>query len=326
MSKGELSLADVKRHAELLANRVRKNHRRLKARFARENIEAYRLYDWDIPEVRATVDWYQGHLVVAEYEREQTRRGDDWLGTVGRAAAEALGISQADLHLKKRRTRPAKGIRYDRQGSSKARISVQERTLRFWVNLDDYIDTGLFLDHRDTREMVGKLCKGRSLLNLFSYTGSFSCYAARGGARRTLSVDQSSTYTDWASDNLKLNGFATGAEAPHQVERQDAGDALAALTSSRRRFDVVVLDPPSFSSALGGRSFSILEDHPALIRAALAVVARGGELLFSTNHQRFMPKLDGLRAEELSPGTVPIDYRNRKAHRLWRIKPGRSGA
>ncbi len=314
------------RHAELLANRVRKNYRRLKARFAREKVEAFRLYDWDIPEVRATVDWYQGHLVIAEYEREQTRSVDDWLGMVGRAVAERLGVAETKLHLKKRRTRPVKGIRYDRQGSANTRISVQERALRFWINLDDYIDTGLFLDHRDTREMVGQQCQGRSMLNLFSYTGSFSCYAADGGALRTLSIDQSSTYSDWALDNLKLNGFETGPKGPHRVERDDAGEALAALASSRRRFDVVVLDPPSFSSALNGQSFNILEDHPALIRAALKVVARGGVLLFSTNHQRFVPKLSGLNAQELSPGSVPVDFRNRQAHRLWRITPGRTGA
>ena len=303
---------DVALQADMLENRVRKNFRRLHPAFEREGIGAFRVYDWDIPEIRAAIDWYERHLVVAEYEREQTRNAPRWLEQMAAAAATALAVPSERLHLKRRRTRPAAGERYGRLARSGARLSVRERSLRFWVNLDDFIDTGLFADHRETRARIRAESRGLRFLNLFGYTGSFSCAAAAGGASGTVTVDTSNTYLAWARDNLDLNGLAGG---PHQLVHEDA---RAFLASAGRRFDLCALDPPSFSTRPGAKGLDIQRDHRALIEAALATLVPGGVLYFSTNHQRFEPRLDGLRATEITAETAPPDYR-RTPHRCFRI-------
>lgn len=287
----------------MLANRVRKTFRKLHPRFEREGIGAFRLYDRDIPEVRAAVDWYEGHLVVAEYEREQTR-GGTWLPAMARAGAEALEVPPERTHLKVRRS----GAKYARLAHKGQRLVVRERDLHFWVNLDDYIDTGLFPDHRDTRARVRLESRGARFLNLFAYTGSFTCAAAAGGAQQTTSVDASRTYLEWAGANLKLNGRRG------ELVRAAVDDFLRGAGS--RRWTLCVLDPPSLSDH-GGRTFDVLRDHRSLIERVLAVLEPGGVLWFSTNHQRFVPALEGLRCAE--EHTVPDDYRNRAVHRAFRI-------
>ncbi len=303
---------DTPRQAEMLANRVRKSFRRLHRPFEREGVGAFRVYDWDVPEIRAAVDWYEGHLVVAEYERAQTRESPGWLEAMGTAAAAALEVPQGRVHLKTRRTRPARGQRYQRLDRGGQRIAVRERGLRFWVNLDDFIDTGLFPDHRETRARVRAEADGAEFLNLFGYTGSFTCAAAAGGARRTVTVDTSEAYLGWARENLELNGLAS---ERHELVRGDARDFLA---RAGRRFSLCVLDPPSFSTRAGAPPFDVQRDHRKLIESALAVLLPGGVLYFSTNHQRFEPRLDGLRATEITRETAPPDYR-RTPHRSFRM-------
>ena len=290
----------------MFANRVRKNFRKLHPRFEQRRIGAFRIYDRDIPEIRAAIDWYEGHLVVAEYAREQTA-GIPWLETMARAAADALEIPWERVHLRKRRA----GEKYERLARKGVRIEVREGDLRFLVNLDDYIDTGLFADHRETRALVRKEASGKRFLNLFAYTGTFTCSAAKGGALQTTTVDASQTYLDWARDNLRLNSLTEG-----ELVRADVGDFLARVGS--RRWQLCVLDPPSYTDH-GGKVFDIQRDHRALIEKTLAVLEPGGVLWFSTNHQRFEPRLDGLEFLEMTQQTVPEDYRNRAAHRSFRI-------
>ncbi len=304
----------VARHAAMLANRVRKNSRKLRKAFEREGVGAYRLYDRDIPEVRAVVDRYEDHLVVGEYARTQTAGVPGYVETLAAAAGEALGIDPSKLHVKRRRTRPKTGARYHRLAKLDEGIEVRERSLRFWVNLDDYLDTGLFADHRDTRRMVGAWSDGRRVLNLFGYTGAFTCWAVHGGATRTVTVDASGRYLDWARDNLRLNGLDGES---HALVVTDVAEYLA---RAEETFDLVVVDPPSFSSSYGSRDFDVLRDHPALLTAVARRVARGGRVLFSTNHQRFEPRLAGLPfrdVEEITATTVPRDYRNRSVHRAF---------
>ena len=304
----------------MLANRVKKNHRRLHARFERESIGAYRLYDRDIPEVRAVVDWYEGHVVVGEYARTQTDAIEDWLETMAQAVASALGVPEGHLHLKRRRTRPRAGARYELAQGENPRIVVRERDLRFEVNLDDYVDTGLFADHRETRARVRAESEGARVLNLFGYTGAFTCYAAAGGARRTTTVDLSNTYLRWTRANLELNGQWSGA---HRLERSDVSEFLTRARRSGRRWDLCVLDPPSYSTrGAEGRALEIQRDHADLIAGALPVLASGGVMYFSTNHQRFRPRLHDLtcaEVKEITADTVPVDFRNRTIHRCWRI-------
>jgi 23S rRNA G2069 N7-methylase RlmK/C1962 C5-methylase RlmI len=298
-------VVDLNAQSEMLANRLRKNFRKLQPRFERRNIGAFRVYDWDIPEVRAAVDWYEGHVVVAEYARQQTE-ALPWLTRMGKAAKEALGAKS--VHLKKRRA----GEKYARLGERGERIEVRERDLRFLVNLDDFIDTGLFPDHRETRALVQAEARGKSFLNLFAYTGSFTCAAAKGGATHSVTVDASQLYLDWARDHLRLNELRM---TDHALIRADAQEFVK---TTKQRFDLCVLDPPSRSDR---GDFDVLRDHRALIDATLAVLNPGGVLWFSTNHQRFTPQLEGLRCEEMTARTVPEDFR-RAPHRSFRIEKG----
>ena len=300
---------DLPRQAEMLANRVRKTHRQLHGRFEQQGIGAFRLYDRDIPEIRVVIDWYEGHLVMAEYTRTQTLAVEDWLGTMARAVAAALEVPMERVHLKQRRTRPAEGPRYERLAQTGGRIEVRERGLRFLCNLDDYIDTGLFPDHRETRARVRAESKGARVLNLFGYTGSFTCAAAAGGAAATTTVDLSQNYLRWAQDNLELNQLYG---PQHQLIRADARAFLE--EESERRYSLIVCDPPTFSDG-----FDVGRDHRALIEQCLALLEPGGVLWFSTNHQRFEPNLPAA-AVEMTGKTVPPDYRNRTVHRSFRIQ------
>jgi 23S rRNA G2069 N7-methylase RlmK/C1962 C5-methylase RlmI len=308
---------DVARQAEMFANRVRKTFRRLQPGFEQRGIGAFRVYDWDIPEIRAVADWYEGHLVVAEYAREQTDEIPGWLETISRAGAAALGISERELHLRRRRTRPAEGERYPRLAGSGERLEVREAPLRFLVNLDDHLDTGLFPDHRETRARVRAESAGATFLNLFGYTGTFTCAAGRGGARRTVTVDASPAYLRWAEDNLRLNGL----QGDHSFIAADARRFLEQTKLRPERFSLAVVDPPSFSTRKDAPPFDVQRDHPALLESALEVLESGAVLYFSTNHQRFEPRLSGLRAKsiaEITRETAPRDYR-RTPHRSFRI-------
>lgn len=326
----------IEKHAELLYQRVKKTARHLGPRFRREGIEAYCLYDWDIPELRVKVDRYGDHLIVAEYERQQTRDLDGYLDALGEAAAAALTLPPENVHKKQRRTRQrgtAAG-RYERLGAAGQTLLVSERDLRFEVNLDDFVDTGLFSDHRDTRAQLRTL-GAKSFLNLYAYTGAFSVALAKSGAR-TVSVDLSGRYLEWARRNFTHSGLD---HASHEFIETEASRYLRAAVARGERFDLVLLDPPSFSTTggLANAEFDVQADHPALIRLALELVDAGGALYFSTNHQRFVPELDSFEAggavvEDLTERTTPLDYRGRAArmgppHRLYRLlKTGGSRA
>jgi 23S rRNA G2069 N7-methylase RlmK/C1962 C5-methylase RlmI len=296
---------------------VRKNFRSLHPVFERRGVGAFRVYDWDIPEIRALVDWYEGHLVVAGYAREQTDAVPDWLQTIARAAAAALDVPAEALHLRTRRTRPMAGERYSRLSRTGARLEVREAPLRFLVNLDDLLDTGLFPDHRETRGRIRAESKDASFLNLFGYTGTFTCAAASGGARRTVTVDASAAYLTWAEDNLRLNRLA----GDHAFVAEDARRFLERARSRPERFGLCVVDPPTFSTRDDAPAFDVQRDHPALLESALAVLEPGGVLYFSTSHQRFTPRLTGLPAREvreITEETAPRDYR-RTPHRSFRL-------
>ena len=308
----------AKHHAELLANRVRSRFRHFSRKYRRENIDCFRLYDWDIPEVRAVVDWYAGRVVVAEYERLQT--GPEWLLQMAAAVAEALNVPSQWTFAKRRHTGTSGKPRYSPLDSKQERFEVRERDLRFWVNLNDFLDTGLFSDHRDTRVIVGKMAAGKDFLNLFAYTGAFTCAAALGGAKSTVNVDRSATYLKWAKDNLGLNGF----KGPqHLLIQSDVEKFLVQAHREGRRFSLAFVDPPSFfQDEKNEVSFDINRDHPQLIQNVLRVMAPGSTVFFSTNHQRFEPQFDGLNVRdliELTPKTIPEDYRNRQIHRCWRM-------
>jgi len=305
------------------ANRLRKNFRRLGRWAEREGTDAFRVYDRDMPEHPVVVEWYAGRVQVQLFPRKSEDEGA-MRAEVGAAVEEVLGVPEARIHWKTHRPHRWGKSQYGRQGEGGERFTVQEHGLKLWVNLGDYLDTGLFLDHRTTRARVRAEAGGKRFLNLFAYTGAFTVHAAAGGARSTTSVDLSATYLEWAKANLELNGLAG---PRHRLVR---ADALEWLRQERPdRFDLVVLDPPSFStSSRMSRRFEVQRDHPRLLGGALALLAPGGVLYFSTNFQGFRldgRALQGAAHEELTPRSLPADFHRRDIHRCWRITPRASG-
>lgn len=307
--------------AQMLANRLRKNLRHLRRWAAREDIHCYRLYDADLPEYAVAVDLYEDWAHVQEYAPPSTvdpvrarRRLKDVMAVV----PEVLEIPSDHVALKVRRQqRPTD--QYRKLHDMGAYLTVEEGGLAFLVNLTDYLDTGLFLDHRVTRGLIRELSAGRRFLNLFAYTGSASVYAAAGGAISTTSVDLSANYLDWARRNLGLNGF-TGAE--HACVRADCLEWLREAPSGA--YDLVFLDAPTFSNSKSmSGDLDLQRDHPWLIRAACRLLSPEGTLIFSTNYRRF--KLDPSLGEELAVAdvtkqTIPPDFaRSPRVHTCFRI-------
>jgi 23S rRNA G2069 N7-methylase RlmK/C1962 C5-methylase RlmI len=223
-----------------------------------------------------------------------------------------------NIFLKARR-RQRGSAQYERIDTQQRTITAHEGGLQFEVNLSDYVDTGLFLDHRITRGMVRSLAAGKHFLNLFAYTGSFSVYAAAGQAASTVTVDLSNTYLDWAQRNMTLNGLAG---PRHEFVRDDA---MGFLRSRGRRamFDLAVVDPPTFSNSKKlDEFFDIQRDHVELLNRLMELMSPGGIVLFSTNFRRFKlaeAELHGVTVREISRQTVPPEFRNRRIHRCWRL-------
>ncbi len=309
----------MQRQAEMLGNRVKKNFKTLKKAFDKENVGAFRLYYLDIPEIRCVVDWYEGHVILGEYVREQTD-DESYLALLSESVSKALEIPLENIQTRRRTTRPSEGDRYGRLDQRGEKMEVREGDLKFLVNLYDFLDVGLFTDHRKTRSLVRSLVKDKSFLNLFAYTGSFSVYAGKGGAKSVTTVDMSRRYLDWARENVAINDLTQATRWEwHATETREF---LERASMSRQSWDVIFLDPPSFSTREGMQDFDVQLDHRSLIESALAVLNPGGVLFFSTNHQRFEPELEdliGADAIEITSRVLPIDYKNRTPHRLFQI-------
>ena len=305
------------------ANRLGKNAKHYLKWARRHNIEAWRLYDRDIPQFPFAIDVYGGQIHLQEYDTGwlmQPEEYETWLSEVLEAVAFITGFAPADIHLK-RRERQKGTQQYEKTGKAGADFIVHEHGRRFWVNLEKYLDTGLFLDHRNTRQRVGEMAAGKRFLNLFAYTGSFSVYAATGGAAASETVDLSNTYLDWARRNFELNGID---EARHQIVRADVFQYLQAAAQAGKTFDLIVMDPPSFSNSK--KMLDILDiqrDHMRLIDGAMALLASDGLLFFSNNLRSFAldeAVTQKYAVKEISKQSVPEDFRNKKIHQCWEIR------
>lgn len=296
-----------------------------------------------MPEYPAIVDWYAD-----ENAEDPTRDGDAvvWLfarkkddtlekEVEHRRDAEAeilagLNIPRKRMHVKHRgRQSSGDGDReqYERVDTRATTKTVREHGLRFEVNLSDYLDVGLFLDHRPTRKSVQDRADGKRVLNLFAYTGAFSVHARAGGAAATTTVDMSRTYLEWYERNLALNGHAL--DSAHRLIQADCLQWLAAgPKDDADRYDTIICDPPTFSNSkrMKAGSFSIDRDHPALIRDLARFVAPKGEIFFSTNSRSFEMEADAVPGNfgcrEISNRSVPEDFRNKRIHRCWRLAEG----
>ena len=309
--------------AELFTNRLTKRARHLRRWPTRRGITCFRLYERDIPEIPLVVDRYQDAVHITEYERPHERslsRHSAWLQLMKTTAAKTLGVPIQNVFLKKRQKR-RQGDQYEKIADHKKMRTVSEGELKFLINLSDYVDTGLFLDHRTTRSMVREQAEGKSFLNLFAYTGSFTVYAADGGATDTTTVDLSKNYLSWARENLKLNGL----DGPqHRFIPGDSIDFLRkSVSDPRQRFDLVVVDPPTFSnSKRTEEDWDVQEHHVELLDLVSQVLKQGAVVYFSTNFRKFKPRLAELPqfdSIEISSKTVPEDFRNRKIHRCWKL-------
>jgi 23S rRNA (guanine2445-N2)-methyltransferase / 23S rRNA (guanine2069-N7)-methyltransferase len=319
---------EAARQAAEFGNRLRKLARHLRRWPTKRGITCYRIYDRDVPEVPLAVDRYEDALHIAEYERPLDRtpaEHADWLDLMVKTAADILETAKKNVFVK-HRERQRGAAQYERVADQRAVRVVQEGGLKFQVNLSDYIDTGLFLDHRITRSMVRELAAGARMLNLFCYTGAFSVYAAAGGAAETISVDLSANYLEWAGENLRLNGFTMGKQ--HQLLRADSRDFVSSL-SRERLIDIAVVDPPTFSNSKRlDEDWDVQRDHGRLLAQLLEVMRPRGTVFFSTNSRRF--KLDeaalaGAAVREITRQTIPEDFRNKRIHRSWRIVKHRDG-
>jgi 23S rRNA G2069 N7-methylase RlmK/C1962 C5-methylase RlmI len=292
------------------ANRLRKNARHLGKWARRDGVTCWRVYDRDIPELPVTVDTYDGALVVNDYRHESA--DDAWIRELAAAAREVLGAGDVFVKHRERLVGRREGHQYERVAEAGAWRTVREGGHAFRVNLSDYVDTGLFLDHRITRARVAGE-RAATMLNLFAYTGAFSVYAAAAGMQ-TTTVDMSRTYLDWAGENLALNQLAG------ELVQADVREFLDDARRAGRRWDLVVVDPPTFSNSKRmDYTWDVQRDHAALLDDVRAVCT--GVVWFSTNRRRF--KLEyappGVAITDETHATIPPDFRDAKVHQAFRL-------
>ncbi|MBM6551946.1 bifunctional 23S rRNA (guanine(2069)-N(7))-methyltransferase RlmK/23S rRNA (guanine(2445)-N(2))-methyltransferase RlmL [Marinomonas ostreistagni] len=307
--------------AQMVVNRLQKNMKKLRKWIEREQISCYRVYDADMPEYAVAIDIYNDWAHVQEYQAPKSvdeNKAQQRLFEVVSAIPLALNIPETNVVVKQRLRQSGKQ-QYEKVDQSQHEMVVEEHGCDFIVNLKDYLDTGLFLDHRPVRKLIQQKANGTRFLNLFCYTASGSVHAGQGGAKTTLSVDMSNTYTEWARRNIELNEFS---ERDHQVVR---ADCFEWLRKSQDEFDLIFMDPPTFSNSkkMAG-VLDIQRDHVELIDLAMARLSADGELIFSNNYRRF--ELDeALQAryeiENITRQSLGPDFeRNQKIHQCWILR------
>jgi 23S rRNA (cytosine1962-C5)-methyltransferase len=266
----------------MFRNRLMKMFRHLKKLAKRQGVSCYRVYDHDIPEFPFCIEIYSDQIYLAEYQRHYQMGEDEheaWLGKCLQLISQTLDIPNEKIHLRQRRRKEGRTGQYEKLNSEQEFFVVEESGLKFKINLTDYLDTGLFLDHRVTRAMVRDEARDKKVLNLFCYTGSFSVYAAAGGAGSITSVDLSKTYLGWAKDNMELNHLLDGEK--HHFVQVDVKQYLEELLPGQ--FDLAIIDPPTFSNSKRMKDFfDIQRDHADLLNKTLRAMKPGGVLYFST--------------------------------------------
>ena len=293
-------------------NRLKKVYRILQKQAKQLGVSCYRLYDRDLPEFPLIIDVYGENVLVTEYRSNHRLSEEDydrWLEDSLEVVRHVLAKSEDQLYLKERKRKESRQDQYQKTDDRKEFIEVEEGRLKFLVNLNDYLDTGLFIDHRITRDMVRKASLGKRVLNLFCYTGSFSVYAAAGGAKSIVSADLSNTYLEWARNNMELNGFSG---QQFSCERVDVLQYLPTL--EKESFDLIVLDPPTFSNSKSMKDvLDVQPMHVEMINECLRVLSPGGMLYFSTNARKFEldePSIKGT-VKNITTATTPFDFKGK---------------
>jgi 23S rRNA (guanine2445-N2)-methyltransferase / 23S rRNA (guanine2069-N7)-methyltransferase len=309
------------------ANRIKKNLKKLSHWVKQNHINCYRVYDADLPEYAVAIDLYQGDLTwicVQEYEPPKTideHKANQRLAGLLSEIPKIFGIDRNQIFLKIRR-KQKNTDQYEKQGDQGHFHVIEEGGCKLLVNFEDYLDTGLFLDHRPIRLLIQRQARNKRFLNLFGYTGSATVHAAIGGALATTTVDMSNTYLNWAKKNLEMNT----SQGEHEFIQADCLEWLTneATQPQGRQYDLIFLDPPTFSNSKRMNDvLDIQNDHIAIINNATTLLAPNGILYFSTNFRRFKmdyEALTGLKVEDITATTIPEDFaRDQKIHYCWRI-------
>jgi 23S rRNA (cytosine1962-C5)-methyltransferase len=305
----------------MFENRLKKVKRIVGKQAQQQQVSCYRLYDRDLPEFPLIIDLYENEVLVTEYKSQHRLTEDEyeqWLFDSLVVIEQVLEKQPAQIHLKERKRKSSRYDQYQKLNDQKDFFEVREGGLSFFVNLTDYLDTGLFIDHRMTRDMVRKEARNKRVLNLFCYTGSFSVYAASGGAQQIVSVDLSNTYLDWAKRNMELNGF-TGSQFTYI--KADVMQWLPGISDGC--FDIIVLDPPTFSNSKSMKDiFDIQLQHIELINTCLQKLDHGGVLYFSTNARKFQLETSEIRGgiKEITTATTPFDFKGKLMRWCYRIE------
>lgn len=325
MSEKKITLpqiADGEDKTSILANRIRKNYRHLRKWAKRTETDCFRIYDREIPQYPIAIDFYAGNFSVHYFSRA---RGDEeppeeLVEEVTQAIKTVFGSPDESIYWRTR-MKSKKTRQYEKKDESREFFTAYEYGVKFKINLVDYLDSGLFLDHRETRRFVASLSKDKRVLNLFAYTCAFSVQAAVAGASYTKSVDMSNTYTAWAKDNFTLNHISL---KNHEIIRADCLKFLDDEIWSYRKYDLIIIDPPTISRSKKMESlFDIQVDYISLLSKSLKLLAKNGIIIFSTNSRKFVfdsSQFSQCSVQEISHKTLPIDFRDEKIHRCWKIQ------
>lgn len=310
---------------EMFRNRLAKVYRHLLKHAKRQQISCFRLYDRDLPEFPLIIEVYETNVYVSEYKSKHhlsEEEYENWLQGCIQVISEVLAVPQENIYTKLRKRKEGRQDQYQRVATEGDFFVVKEAGLFFRVNLSDYLDTGLFLDHRITRAMVRDQAKDKKVLNLFCYTGSFSVYAAAGGAEEVVSVDLSNTYLQWAGENFRLNKFSDPQK--FKFVKADVLQYLDTLPSSY--FDLVVVDPPTFSNSKMMKDFlDIQRDHAGMLNKILRACKPGAVIYFSTNSRKFemeSDKINSTSIRDITRATTPFDFEGKLQRWCYEIKKG----
>lgn len=298
----------------MFENRLQKVYKHRSKQARRMGISCYRLYDKDLPEFPITIELYDNKVYIAEYVSKHNLTEEEyglWLEESIVAIRKVLQVDDENVFIKQRKRMNHRTQQYEKTDEQKEFFTVEESGLKFLVNLSDYLDTGLFLDHRSTRQMVQAQSKEKRVLNLFCYTASFSVYAAAAGASLVTSVDLSKTYLQWAADNFAINKLKN--EQAYQFVHADVLQHLKTIKPNS--YDIVVMDPPTFSNSKRMEDFlDIQRDHVDLINDALNVLSPDGKLYFSTNYTKFIlekERINSIKIKDITKATTPFDFENK---------------
>ena len=308
---------------QMFENRLLKNYKHRLKQAKRLHVSCWRLYDHDLPEFPICVEFYEDYIYIAEYNRRHALTDEEheiWFNETKKIIADMTGVPIDKMYVKLRKRMSHREGQYEKEAVTESKIiTVKENGLQFLVNLTDYLDTGLFLDHRDTRQMVKAESKDTHFLNLFSYTSSFSVYAAKAGAKSVTSVDLSKTYLTWSEENFKLNQIAPS--SAYQFIHADVKQYLKTLPVNF--YDLVVMDPPTFSNSKRMKDIlDIQRDHVELINDMLKAMKPGGILYFSTNFTQFIIDTEQIKSDQIkdiTKATTPFDFEGRLKRWCYKI-------